>query len=209
MELLGSFNVKATEQLFPGRAVQPGALAMIGNVGSSLWPFFDAARRENPDLTLDHWTEGVISKIASDFGVEAVYPFEGPPFHPFIQWAKRTGSIFSSPIGLSIHPDYGLWLAFRAALLIDHPLAISPADATHPCESCEGRPCLSTCPAGAFTEPGYDFDTCLNHVASPVNACRDEGCLARLACPIGENHRYRKPHAAFHMSQLLKAHGKL
>lgn len=208
LELLGSFNVEEAECLLPDRTHQPHAVLIIGNVGSAVWPFFETARREHHDLSLDSWTEEIVGKIAAEFDLEAVYPFGGPPFHPFIRWAKRTGILFSSPIGLTIHPDYGLWLAFRAALLLDQPLDRECPIARHPCDDCEDRPCLTTCPVGAFTEDGYDFEACLNQVASPSNACREDGCLARIACPVGQQYRYERPHAAFHMQQLLKAHGK-
>jgi hypothetical protein len=208
LELLGSFSLARDERPFPDRVRQPRALALVGNAGSAIWPLFDTARRACPGLTLDRWTEDVIGRIAADLGLEVVYPFKGPPYHPFIQWAKRTGSLFSSPIGMTIHPDYGLWLAFRAALLLDRPLDAAPAAACHPCETCEERPCLAACPVGAFAEAGYDFAACLDHVATPANACRTGGCLARVACPVGRQHRYVRPHAGFHMEQLLKAHGK-
>ena len=209
LELLGSFNLETRDDWFPGRDHQPGSIALVGNVGSPMWPHFDAARQETPELTLDQWTEGVIGGIASDFNLDAVYPFKGPPYYPFIQWSKRTGRLYSSPIGLTIHPDYGLWVAFRAALLFDHPLDDEHEEASHPCESCQDRPCLSACPVDAFGKEDYNFNACLGHLTTPGNACREGGCLARIACPIGRHHRYQRPHANFHMTQLLKAHGKL
>ena len=35
----------------------------------------------------------------------------GPPFLPFLEWAKRS-EVTESPIGLLIHPVYGLWHAY-------------------------------------------------------------------------------------------------
>lgn len=208
LQCLGSFELDSGETAVPGRKNQPAAIMMIGNVGSVIWSYYDTARQFNPGLTLDQWTENTVSETATEFGLDAVYPFKGPPYFPFIQWAKRTGTLFSSPIGLTIHPVYGLWIAFRAALLFDYPIKEPKAEIRSPCDDCIGRPCLSACPVGAFTKEGYDFETCLNHVASPDNGCRQEGCLARIACPIGQQHRYRKTHANFHMQQLLQAHKK-
>ncbi|MEM7042830.1 MAG: ferredoxin [Pseudomonadota bacterium] len=210
---LGAFIPEPDERPLPDRASQPQTIAIIGNVGSRVWPVFDAARESRPDLTLDRWTEEVVGDIASEAGVEAVYPFKGPPYHPFILWAKRSGSLFRSPIGLSIHPRYGLWIAFRAALLIDYPLGdgtleIEPVQGRRPCDDCADKPCLTTCPVGAFSEAGYDFEACLDQVASPVNTCREGGCLARIACPVGREYRYQPAHAAFHMGELLKAQGR-
>ncbi|MDH3661907.1 MAG: hypothetical protein OEU92_18070 [Alphaproteobacteria bacterium] len=208
LEILGSLEVEEGEQLLPDRAAQPCMVAIIGNVGSAIWPPFERARQNRPGLTLDQWTEDVVGGIASDFGLDAVFPFQGPPYHPFIRWAKRTGNLFSSPLGLTIHPSFGLWHAFRAALLIDHTVDRPEASAEHPCETCRDRPCLSACPVGAFGGDGYDFAACLDHVATPSNPCREGGCLARIACPVGRRYRYREPHAAFHMQELLKAHGR-
>ncbi len=210
LELLGSFELDQRDRWLHEGTRQPRAIALVGNVGSDIWPHFDAARQGRSGLTLDQWTEDTIDGIASNFGFDAVYPFKGPPYYPFIEWAKRTGSLFSSPIGLTIHPIYGLWIAFRAALLIsqDHPIDVKGSSAQHPCDSCRSRPCLTTCPVNAFTETGYHFEACLDHIATPDNACREGGCLARRSCPVGSAHRYKNPHAAFHMAQLLRAHSK-
>jgi ferredoxin-like protein FixX len=209
LDLLGAFNVNQEDSWFSDRTKQPRAVAVIGNVGSAIWPFFENARRGQPDLTLDQWTENIVDGIASDRELEAVYPFSGPPYYPFVEWGKRTGTLFSSPLGLAIHPDHGLWIAFRAALLLDHRLDDERPALSHPCSSCDDRPCLSACPVGAFTGDDYDFRACLDQVATPINPCREGGCLARIACPVGRPYRYERAHAAFHMHQLLKAHGKV
>ncbi|MEM8951675.1 MAG: ferredoxin [Pseudomonadota bacterium] len=195
----------------PDRSAPPQCVAIVGNVSSAIWPHYETARQGDEGLTLDRWTQNVVDGIARDYGIDAVYPFDGPPFHPFIRWAKRTGTLFSSPIGLTIHPVYGLWLAFRAALLIDRydPADYEPKPAEpHPCDDCQDRPCLTSCPVSAFSAEGYDFATCLDHLATPINDCRQGGCLARIACPVGQQHRYQRNHAAFHMHQLLRAHGR-
>jgi len=206
--ILGHFSIANNEIVVPDREVQPKAIAIIGNAGSSIWPFFKAAREERPDLTLDRWTVDTVGKIADQFGVTALYPFEGPPFWPFTQWAIRTPTLFPSPIGLTIHPVFGLWHAFRAALLHDDQLSVAAAESESPCTSCETQPCLTTCPVNAFSKDGYNFKACLGHVGTGENTCRSGGCDARKACPIGQEHRYQPDHAAFHMNQLLKAHGK-
>ena len=147
-------------------------------------------------------------KIADQFGVAVLYPFEGPPFWPFTQWAIRTGALFQSPTGLTIHRVFGLWHAFRAALLFDGDLDLPKTGAESPCDSCEARPCLTTCPVNAFTTAGYDFAACLDYVGAGKNNCRSNGCQARRACPIGQEYRYEPDQATFHMNHLLKAHGK-
>ncbi len=206
LQILGHFQGDDGEIILPSREKQPKAVALVGNAGSSIWPAFTEARAQEPELTLDRWTRRTIDALADEVGIEAVYPFDGPPFHPFQQWARRTGCLFASPIGLTIHPVFGLWHAFRAALLFEAPLGTPMPEAENPCECCTARPCLSTCPVQAFSEQEYRFETCLDHVAGGQGSCHDHGCKARKACPIGRDHHYQPAHAAFHMEQLLKAH---
>ena len=78
-----------------------------------------------------------------------------------------------------------------------HPLA-SPA---------KSRPCLSACPVGAFTDAGYDVEACARHLHAPAGCeCRDRGCLARRACPVGTEHAYGPAQSAFHMAAFMAAH---
>lgn len=208
LSILGHFSLKDDEILLPNAAIQPKVIAIVGNVGSSIWPAFTAARHGQPELTLDRWTKAVLDDIAVTTDARALYPFEGPPFWPFIQWAVRTGSLFSSPIGLTIHPVFGLWHAFRGALLFDQDPGLETTASASPCASCMDRPCLNTCPVSAFSDQGYDFEACLGYLDAGPNPCRSGGCEARKSCPIGKSHHYLAEHAAFHMNQLLQAHGK-
>lgn len=205
--ILGHFSLADGEIALPDRGIQPKTIAIIGNAGSSIWPAFAAGRKEQPNHTLDQWTEDIVGKIAARFDLKALYPFDGPPFWPFTQWAIRTKTLFPSPLGLTVHPVFGLWHAFRAALLFDEEPNLSATVAKNPCDSCEERPCLGACPVGAFSGDGYDFEACLSYLGAGRNRCRSEGCDARKACPIGQEHRYLPDHAAFHMNHLLKAHG--
>ncbi len=206
--ILGHFLIPDGETVIPTMDLQPKAIALIGNAGSSIWPVFKAARGKRQGLTLDQWTQEALNEITKRFGINVLYPFEGPPFWPFTQWAIRTRGLFSSPIGLTIHPAFGLWHAFRAALLFDEDPGFSEECAESPCDKCENRPCLTTCPVSAFSGNDYRFNACLDYVGTGANSCRSEGCDARKACPIGQDYRYKPEHAAFHMDQLLRAHGK-
>lgn len=208
LSILGFFPTDEDDVILPDENKQPETIVIVGNAGSSIWPAFSKARRSSPDLTLDAWTTTIVDGIAARFEAKALYPFEGPPFWPFTQWAIRTGNLFPSPIGLTIHPVHGLWHAFRAALLFDSDPGFSAIRAESPCDSCIERPCLTTCPVSAFSADGYDFERCLDYLGAGKNSCRATGCEARKACPIGKDHHYQPEHAAFHMGQLLKAHGK-
>jgi len=202
-----------------GRATDPAILAeapwartliLIGNVGSELWDKSGAAISDitGPD-PLDRWTRQVIDPIARSLGGLALYPFAGPPYWPFQRWAERAEGVRSSPIGIQIHADYGLWHAYRAALLL--PVAVdltAPAGRDHPCDTCVEKPCLTHCPVDAFSAAGYDVDRCVGHIVAvqyEKGSCNDVGCLARLACPIGAAWRYRPDHARFHMTAFVRA----
>ena len=128
---------------------------------------------------------------------------------PFIAWAKRAGPARESPLGLLIHPDHGLWQAYRGALLFAEALALPVADARpRPCEACADKPCLAACPVGAFDGARYDVAACAGHLATSAGAdCLSRGCLARRACPVGRALAQEPDQAAFHMSAFLLARG--
>jgi hypothetical protein len=184
-----------------------GTILLLGNLGGSLWPAFGASpeRADGAPHALDRWSRRIIDSLAPGFGAKALFPFGGPPWLPFQRWALKADSVALSPLGILIHPDWGLWHAYRGAFAFADRLALPlPERRPSPCDSCIDRPCLSRCPVGAFTPGHYDGDSCRRHVAAPSGqACREEGCLARLACPVGRIHAYPAAQMAFHMAAFL------
>jgi hypothetical protein len=179
-------------------------IVVIGNVGGAMWPVFRAAEQAADD-PLDTWTRSVLKPIAAALGADFVHPSD-EPFRPFQQWARRAEGIAQSPIGLLIHPEYGLWHAYRGALLF--PFALDglphPISGPSPCLSCAGQPCLDACPVDAFTIGNYDADACRGHVRSRTEpVCIDAGCAARLACPIGTENQYGPDQMHFHMKAFV------
>jgi len=192
-----------------GRAA--ASVVLVGQLGSRMWTQFQRERLEEAE-PLDAWAARGLREVASVFGATVVLPQAGPPFAPFSRWAQRAESVAPSPLGILIHPEYGLWHAYRGALLFAGRLELSPPFARpRPCDSCAARPCLSACPVAAFeatpagTPAGYDADACAAHVASPDGVeCRERGCLARRACPVGTRHAYRATQQRFHMAAFLR-----
>lgn len=182
---------------------------LIGNAGPALWRAFEG-QADGDDATnpLDRWTKALLDPLAVTFGAQALYPFGGPPYQPFQRWAQRAEDVHPSPLGLLIHPDYGLWHAYRAAFLFQDRLAL-PArrERASPCEACADKPCLSACPVDAFAaERAYDVPACTAHIRSPAGAaCRDQGCQARHACPVGRAFTYDDAQSGFHMAAFEKA----
>jgi len=215
MLIRGGFRLTAEDEQglvgFPYLAARPGVrtLLLIGNAGPALYEAFFASGDPVGKDPLDDWTRRVIAPIAAKFDARALFPFGGPPWLPFQRWAMRAEGLKASPLGVLIHPEFGLWHAYRAALIFDQAqdLPVRPA-LDHPCDSCVARPCLTTCPAGAVTAAGYAVDNCAAHVASrDGEVCRTSGCLARRACPIGAAHRYPDRALAFHMTAFLRGRG--
>ncbi len=183
------------------------SVVLVGHFGSSIWPHFSRWWQDHPGSQdpLDRWSKDVLTSVAARFGAIAVFPSD-QPYLPFQQWAMYAEGLRASPLGILIHPQYGLWQAFRGALLFDRVLEF-PSDRRqhHPCDDCKGKPCLSACPVNAFSDRGYDVVRCRAHLASgEAEACLEGGCLARRACPVGREYTYSTPQMRFHMDAFAK-----
>jgi hypothetical protein len=190
-----------------GREV--GTLVLVGVIGGGCWDAFQAAAEscQWPD-PLDRWSRRVVTELAAELGAEALFPFGGPPSLPFLRWARRAEAVYPSPIGPLIHPDYGLWHAYRGALAFAQRIGLPPADQRpRPCDTCADQPCLATCPVGAFSDRGYDVPACIGHIGADRGGdCLGAGCLARRACPVGVTYHYAPAQMGFHMRAFLAAH---
>jgi hypothetical protein len=190
------------------------AVWMVGVVGSKFWPFFKASSFYVDGLKhpLDRWSRSVGNELAQRWGGLALFPFDGPPYHPFQQWAARAEPLQSSPLMLRIHPRYGLWHAYRFALALptlrrEDLSPIDPVSDSDLCLRCSGQPCLHSCPVQAFDGQSYALQTCATHLHTPQGQlCMQSGCLARLSCPVGSDYRYSAEHAGFHMQAFAHAH---
>jgi epoxyqueuosine reductase QueG len=181
-------------------------VVLVGNAGKEMWRAF---RRDVPELggkdPLDSWVDMHLERTAAALCAELVYATR-KPWPPIQRWALKAGGVHRSPIGILIHPEFGLWHVYRGALLFREKLdlATMPA-APSPCESCAKRPCLSACPADAFKPDSFDMHACVGHVESPKGgACATGGCLARRACPVGRAHAYVAEEGAFHMAAVVR-----
>lgn len=175
-----------------------GTVVLVGNAGGAMWQAF-APHVDGEADPLNRWTRQVLGPIAERFGARVLFPF-GEPYWPFQRWAMRAEPLHQSPLGLLIHPEFGLWHAYRGALLFEERLPLPPrVEAPSPCAACMEKPCLSACPAGAFTRSGYDVPSCAAHLRTVAAICPDAGCHARNACPVGREWRYPAAQIRFHM----------
>jgi ferredoxin len=184
-------------------------IVLAGMAGREGWGAFAASREahDGADHPLDRWSRRVIEALANELGAKAFFPFGAPPYWPFQQWARRAEPVHPSPIGLLIHPRYGLWHSYRGALGLSEKLAVpEPAAVPSLCESCPERWCLKACPVGAFSPEGYDVAACVGHLKSTAGAdCMGAGCRARRACPAGAEHAYGPEQANFLTRAFLRA----
>lgn len=195
----GGFHPEAGEiRLDSG--LEAGTLLMVGHAGSELWAPFDVARTGGSD-PLDRWSREILDGVAEFLGGSAILPSDGPPYQPFQRWAMRAEPVFASPLGILIHPDFGLWHGYRGALIFADRLELPERESrASPCESCADRPCLSACPVNAFDGHAYDVPACRTYLQSDGGrACMAGSCLARRACPVGPDYRYVAEQARFHM----------
>ncbi len=205
---------------------QGKTIILIGHAGSSIWPHFSSWLRAQSvslphDLRsrgvssssgfralsdpLDTWSKKVIGAVAVTFGGQAVFPSD-LPYLPFQQWIMAATGMKPSPLGILTHSTYGLWHAYRGALIFDDLTLSQPVEKlSHPCDTCVEKPCLSACPVNAFSLEGYAVDHCREHIKSTEGeVCKEGGCLARRACPVGQAFEYNPEQMQFHMSAFAK-----
>lgn len=203
--LRGGFNFTLGDAPPPGQSGAPAkSVLLVGQAGAAPWPHFLRWQEKQSRIIanpLDTWSRDVIGAVAETFGARAVSPSD-KPYLPFQQWAMLAEGLKRSPLGILMHPRYGLWHAYRGALLFEQQLPIEAAEAPiHLCDSCVEKPCLKSCPVDAYSAQGFAYQSCLAHVRGANGGpCRTGGCLDRNACPYGTAYRYPVEVQAFHMA---------
>jgi epoxyqueuosine reductase len=197
LEVLGGFAVAEGEAGFPAGT---RTLVMLGPREPGFWAHLQAQPEWGGPDTVDRWSRRVIGRIACDLGAKALFPFGGPPYHPFYQWALRTGRVWDSPVRLLVHTGQGLMVSFRGALALKEVVDVPPPG-VRPCDGC-AAPCLTACPVGALTEAGYDVPACHAYLDQPKGAeCLSGGCRVRRACPVSQSYARLPEQSAYHMRQ--------
>lgn len=166
-------------------------LILLGHGGTTLWAAMKAAAiaSANPidDFsvrTVDQWFAAELP----DHTCRILYPGGNPPGLQML--GQLAGWHHASPFMVGINDLWGSWYAYRVLLLADTDLAPTPPLVMpSPCTQCTEQPCRPACPAGALPAEGFVLQKCLAYRRQPTSACRTT-CLARLACPVGAQHRY-------------------
>ena len=101
-----------------------GTLVLLGPDGPAFWPVLTSSpewQDGGPD-PVDRWSRRVIGRLACDLGAKARFPFGGPPYQPFIRWAKRSGRAWDSPVTILVHDTAGLLVSYRGAIALPERL---------------------------------------------------------------------------------------
>ena len=187
---------------------EPCHLFLVGNGGGAMWDAFASSLEagDGEAHPLDRWTRRVLEPLAQEWNAQVLFPFEGPPWHPFQHWAREAGCGRASPLGILMHPRYGLWHGYRAAFVFAEEGDIAAAPETpFACNACTDKPCLQTCPVGAITSSGLDAARCREHILSPEGEeCLSGGCLARRACPVATQWIQSPAQQSFHMKAFAR-----
>jgi len=182
-------------------------LVVIGHGGRDLWqavsPRVAAGDLSNPidEFTVDR-LQHFFSSHAPEIDYQILYP--GPSPVPLQRIGALLGWHHDSPFKIGINQQWGSWFAYRALLLIDAALTPSkPLLHPSPCDGCVARPCISSCPADAMEEGDFNLQRCIAFRTTTESRCRKR-CVARLACPVAEQHRYSDEQMRYHYARSLR-----
>ncbi len=175
----------------PGPA--DSTVMVVGNT-AALWPHIERfARAEGSHVAdpVDRFVEGVVADATADVGgvIDIRFSHEPPPRRIAIQrLAHLAGLAWLSPSHLCVHPDFGPWIALRAAIVFDEPVGAVPAEPKPPCDC--SQHCLPL--LARALEAGEPSD-------GAELAERWRLWLAvRDACPVGKPHRYPNDQIRYH-----------
>lgn len=202
LEILGGFDVLPSDDLPDGFST----VVMLGPHEPGFWPYVT----EQPEFgdgkphPLDRWSARAVGDLADRLNGMALFPFGGPPYHPFFSWALRTGRCWQSPVSLLVHDHCGLFVSFRGALAFKPKVDLPEPPASRPCDACDGQPCIAACPVCALGSSGYDVQACKQFIGSVSgSSCLDRGCAVRRSCPAGRGYRRIEAQSRFHQIAFL------
>ena len=159
---------------------------IIGN-SSYLWSFFTKELKQNKTLLthpnpLDQYVRQAVLTVLEEIEIswQVFWAEVNAPKRIALQkLAKICGLADLSPSRLSVHSQYGPWIAFRAVIVFDAEGPQKKAPIVNICESCS-KPCL---------EP---FKTALE------KNIWENWLKVRVSCPVGREHQYSEDQIRYH-----------
>ena len=187
----GAYDVLVDEPFRLG-ADPTATVLVIGNT-KALWPVLEAwelALGPHDDPVDTYVTEVLRgATVDVDDVLDIRFSHEPPPRRIAIQrLADRAGLAWLSPSHLCVHPEYGPWIALRAAVVLARPHVGAEVLAAPPCD------CAANClpklqEAIAAGEPTDNAE---------MVAHWQRWLAMRDACPIGRAHRYGDEQIRYH-----------
>jgi len=215
LNLFGAVGVSQHDATAPPErslgSLLPGARSaiVVGNGGRSFWSAFRRAAERRPEVSrrrdpLDAFTRDVVERAVAAHGPAGgrlCFPFEFPDVPlSFVHLAECAGLGRRGRLGILLHPEFGPWIALRAALVLPFDVRLPrPADGFDPCSGCVERACMGACPAGAVDDAGWNVPRCVAHRLREPDDCA-ERCHARFDCVLGRDHRYDPDALAHHQA---------
>ncbi len=172
---------------------------LLGNAGASLWHSLQEYGMDSDD-PVDDFSVYLAEQFAQQFLATASFILY-PSSHPISlqKFGLRAGWAHTTPMGISIHPKFGTWFAYRALFFVNSKLKKSePLSAQHPCESCLDKPCQSVCPSGAVRDIGsFGLQECARFRIQENSPCSLQ-CFSRKSCPVGSQYQYDPEQLEYH-----------
>lgn len=180
-----------------------GTTLILLGPGADFWDIFQHTTEFLDGLPdpFDRWSLRVIKRLARFLHADPIFPFGGPPYAPFLQWALESGRAWSSPVGMLVHDTAGLMVSYRGALKFPQLIDLPVKSASSPCTECIGKPCTTACPVSALSgDAAYEVDACHAYLdTSAGQECMSNGCIARRACPVSQRFNRSPAQSALHM----------
>lgn len=182
---------------------EENATLILLGAGPGFWDEIKSSpEMQSPDHDpVDRWSERVITDMAHSLGAEAVFPFGGPPYAPFIRWAEQSGRAWPSPTGMLVHDTVGLMISYRGALRFAGRIPLPADTSENPCVTCVAKPCITACPVNALSDVhSYKLDACHEFLDTEAGQdCMSSGCAVRRACPVSAGAARCPAQSAHHM----------
>ena len=177
-------------------------LLLVGHGGCQLWACMQAGGIEGDD-PIDRYTCQTLARWFAqelpDQTYRILYPGDAPIGLQAL--GELAGWHHPTPFRVGIDQEWGSWFAYRAAVLCTTPFSsFLRVDRGSPCANCAERACITACPAQALAGGTFDLNACLEWRMQPDSSCANT-CRARLACPVGPQHRYDE-------SQICHSYGR-
>ncbi|MBT4159830.1 MAG: hypothetical protein HOC70_03635 [Gammaproteobacteria bacterium] len=188
----------------PDQAARFRQLLVFAHSGGRFWQ--SAAGRMTGKNPLDELSAELARDFMARTGIDdyaVLYPGDEFAFD-LIALGRELGWHHDSPMAIGIHPMFGTWFAYRVVIAADTDFDESVEESMHACEHCVSKPCIAACPAGAVGQDGFDLKACSSFRLKSGSPCASS-CIARLSCPVGQDHRYQDSQVKYHYDISLAA----